>query len=113
MRSRGSELPIYESVVRIKECEFRRMRDSKPHDRVHVQVQVQVDLDQKLGWMPRRLMCETTCTEINEVLDQWSQDLPGKIHPAIYYFKVRSVEGSRYLLRHDVSSDQWYVEDIW
>ena len=78
-----------------------------------VHIQVQVDLDRKLGWMPRRFICETTCTEIKDVLDQWPQDRPGEVYPGTHYFKVRSTDGYRYLLRHDVSSDNWYVEDRW
>ena len=85
------------------------VKDSK----LHVQVQVQVDFDQKLGWKPRRFICETTCTEINEILDQWPEGNPGKTYPRTHYFKVRSADGYRYLLRHDASSDEWYVDDRW
>jgi len=78
-----------------------------------VHIQVQVDLDKKQGWIPMRFICEATCIDIKEIMDKWPQDGNIGTYPTTYYFKIRGTDGYRYLLRHNVTSDKWYMDDRW
>lgn len=47
--------------------------------------------------------------EIHEIIDRWYQtDLNPEI-PAADYFKVTTKEGGHFILRHEISKDQWYI----
>ena len=49
---------------------------------------------------PRRLAFDGRVLEVAEVIDRW-------LAPDHRYFKVRTVDGATYILRHDVSSQRW------
>lgn len=49
---------------------------------------------------PRRFFVEGVCIEVAEVVDRW-------LAPDHRYFKLRSLRGDLYILRHDVKSDRW------
>jgi hypothetical protein len=49
---------------------------------------------------PRRFSIGTRRVEVLETLDQW-------LAPDHRYFKVRGDDGAVYILRHDVSQEDW------
>lgn len=49
---------------------------------------------------PRRFFIGEKCVEVAEVLDRW-------LAPDHRYFKLRSPEGDRYILRHETRTDCW------
>ena len=57
----------------------------------------------KANERPRQFTLDEAIYEIAAVLDQWYE-------PAATYFKVQSTEGKTYLLRYDVSNDEWSLQ---
>ena len=49
---------------------------------------------------PRSFAIKERQVKVQEVLDRW-------LAPDHRYFKVRGDDGDLYILRHDVTSDQW------
>lgn len=49
---------------------------------------------------PRRFFLGSRLVEVLEVVDRW-------LAPDYRYFKIRSGDGSIYILRHDVVSGRW------
>lgn len=48
--------------------------------------------------------------EIREILDRWYQGELNPRWPASNYFKVQTVCDGTYILKHDVSGDEWYLQ---
>ena len=49
---------------------------------------------------PRRFQLRERVFEVETVVDQW-------LAPDHRYFKVRTTDGDRCILRHDVAADRW------
>lgn len=49
---------------------------------------------------PRRFFVEKKCIEVAEVVDRW-------LAPDHRYFKLRSMGGDLYILRHETRADSW------
>ena len=49
---------------------------------------------------PQRFFLKDRQIEVIEILDRW-------LAPDHRYFKVRGDDGALYILRHDISTDQW------
>ena len=62
---------------------------------------------------PRRFTLNEHTIEVDEVLDRWYQVESQPEWPRADYFKVRAVDGSDYLLKHDLESDQWFLGQQW
>ena len=50
--------------------------------------------------MPSHFFLKTRKVEVVEVIDRW-------LAPGHRYFKVRAGDGDVYILRHDVTEEQW------
>jgi hypothetical protein len=62
---------------------------------------------------PRRFTLKEHVIEVGEVLDRWYQIESQPEWPRANYFKVRAVDGSQYLLKHDLESDEWFLGKRW
>jgi hypothetical protein len=62
---------------------------------------------------PRRFALNEHTIEVDEVLDRWYQSESRPEWPRADYFKVRDVDGSEYLLKHDLESDEWFLGQRW
>lgn len=47
--------------------------------------------------------------EIREIIDRWYQGDVNPEYPAANYFKVSSVTGQQYILRHETGSGAWFL----
>ncbi|MDO8928430.1 MAG: cytoplasmic protein [Bacteroidota bacterium] len=47
--------------------------------------------------------------EISEISDRWYQIRATPNAPVANYFKVRTAGKSKYILKHELKSDQWFV----
>ncbi|HEY4789512.1 MAG TPA: hypothetical protein VIH57_25855 [Bacteroidales bacterium] len=47
--------------------------------------------------------------EIKEITDRWYQGDLNPEWPVANYFKVLTISGSQYLLRHEIEKDIWYI----
>jgi hypothetical protein len=54
-------------------------------------------------WLDERIDDLTGINEIEAVEDRWHD-------PNAEYFKVRTHEGKRYILRHDERADEWTLQ---
>jgi len=50
---------------------------------------------------------------VDEVVDRWYQVDSQPEWPRADYFKLRAVDGSEYLLKHDLESDEWFLGHRW
>lgn len=47
--------------------------------------------------------------EIREVLDRWYQKGTNPEFAASNYFKVETLSGEQYLLKHELEKDEWFL----
>ena len=47
--------------------------------------------------------------EIHEIIDRWYQGDSNPEWPVSNYFKVDTACGERFLLKHDLETDKWYI----
>jgi hypothetical protein len=62
---------------------------------------------------PRRFTLNEHTIEVGEVLDRWYQIRSQPEWPRADYFKVRAVDGTAYLLKHDLEADEWFLGQRW
>jgi hypothetical protein len=76
-------------------------------------IRVECYAGSKADETPRRFWREGRLVEIAEVADRWYQVESQLEWPRADYFKVRGADGSEYLLKHDLESDEWYLGQTW
>jgi len=76
-----------------------------------VPIQVQCHSGFKADEKPTSFLCESNQITVDEVLDQWQQ--AGKDQSKADYFKIQGNDSHKYLLKHDLDSDQWFLENRW
>lgn len=65
-------------------------------------------LDQDGHLLPQTFMNNGLRREVTDILDRWYEGgSPGR--PAVRYFKIRTGDGSVFILRHAVIFDAWAV----
>jgi len=58
---------------------------------------------------PRAFTLENKRYEIKEVIDRWYQGYLNPEFPEANYFRIETACGNRFLLKHDLKNDKWYV----
>jgi len=76
-------------------------------------IQVECYAGAKADETPRRFTWNEHTIEVSEVLDRWYQVESRPEWPRADYFKVRAIDGSEYLLKHDLESDEWFWGQQW
>jgi hypothetical protein len=76
-------------------------------------IQVKCYAGIKADETPRRFTLNENTIEVGEVLDRWYQVESRPEWPRADYFKVRAADGSEYLLKHDLESDEWFLGQRW
>ena len=74
-----------------------------------VPIQVECYAGAKADETPRRFIWEARSIEVGEVLDRWYQVESQPEWPRADYFKVRGLDQTEYLLKHDLESDEWFL----
>ena len=74
-----------------------------------IPIQVESYPGSKADETPRQFVWDGRVIEVREVLDRWYQVESLPEWPRADYCKVQSDDGSQYLLKHDVESDEWYL----
>ncbi len=72
------------------------------------QIKVECYAGAKADETPRRFDLEGRTIEVDEVLDQWYQVESKPEWPRVDYFKILAADGTAYLLKHDLESDEWF-----
>lgn len=72
-------------------------------------IEVECNAGAKADETPRRFSLEGQTIELREVLDRWYQVESKPEWPRADYFKVRAVDKSEYLVKHDLESDEWFL----
>jgi hypothetical protein len=73
------------------------------------EIKVECHAGYKAGEYPKRFYLDDFCFEIEEILDRWYQgDLNPEFPPASY-FKVRTAEQKKYILKHETETDRWFM----
>lgn len=78
-----------------------------------VEIQVKCYAAHKADESPRRFVCEGQEIEIEDVLDRWLAAGKDRKQAKADYFKVTAEDGHHYLLKHDLDSDRWWLENRW
>ena len=47
--------------------------------------------------------------EITEILDRWYQGDANPEFPIADYYKVKTIDGEVFVLKHEVKTDKWYI----
>ena len=50
--------------------------------------------------------------KISEIMDRWYEGGITSAAPIVDYFKVKTDEGSIFILRYDAQSDVWYIRKV-
>jgi len=78
-----------------------------------VPIQVECYAGAKADETPRLFIWEARPIEVGEVLDRWYQVESQPEWPRADYFKVRGLDQTEYLLKHDLESDEWFLRQQW
>lgn len=78
-----------------------------------IQTEVQCYSGYKADQSPRRFLLADQWIEVEEVLETWKQAGRESNEPQADHFKVRGNDGHDYLLRHDLDTDEWTIENKW
>jgi hypothetical protein len=78
-----------------------------------VAIQVECYAGAKADETPRRFIWAEKPIEVGEVLDRWYQVESQPEWPHADYFKVRGMDQTEYLLKHDLESDEWFLGQQW
>ncbi len=78
-----------------------------------IPIQVECYAGAKADETPRRFVSEDVPIEVVEVLDRWYQVESKPEWPRADYFKVRGLDQTEYLLKHDLESDEWFLGQQW
>ena len=76
-------------------------------------IQVECYAGFKADETPRRFFWEGAWIEVQDVVDRWYEAGAHPEWPRADYFKVLDAQGSMYLLKHDLESDEWYLGRKW
>ena len=74
-----------------------------------IPIQVECYAGGKADETPRRFNSRGQTIELVEVLDRWHQVESKPEWPRADYFKMRTVDGQEYLLKHDLESGDWLL----
>lgn len=47
--------------------------------------------------------------KITDIIDRWYQGFQDPEDSAADYFKVKAADGGKYILRHELKTDNWYL----
>lgn len=78
-----------------------------------IPIQVRCYSGHKADESPRSFLCEGSEVEVEQVRDRWLASGRDPKQPKADCFKVAGKDGHDYLLRHDLGSDEWYLENRW
>jgi hypothetical protein len=78
-----------------------------------IPIKVECYAGAKADETPRRFIWEEMRVEVGEVLDRWYQVESKPEWPRAGHFKVRGIDQSEYLLKHDLESDEWFLGQQW
>jgi len=78
-----------------------------------IPIQVECYAGTKADETPRRFLWEERSIEVGEVPDRWYQVESKPEWPRADYFKVRGMDQTEYLLKHDLESDEWFLGQQW
>jgi len=78
-----------------------------------VPIQVQCRSGFKADEKPTSFLCESSQIVVEEILDQWLQAGKDQHQAKADYFKVQGNDNHKYLLKHDLDLDQWFLENRW
>ncbi len=76
-------------------------------------IQVESYAGFKADESPRRFCLQDAWIEVADIVDRWYEAGLNPEWPRANYFKVVDAEGIKYLLKHDLESDQWYLARKW
>ena len=65
----------------------------------------------KANERPVAFMFKESRWEVSEILDRWYEGGIASDAPVIDYFKVKTSEGTVFILRYDIQSDEWGICD--
>jgi hypothetical protein len=58
---------------------------------------------------PKYFYLKNNRFEIFEITDRWHQGAYNTDSPVSNYFKVETNSGQQFILKHDLSNDEWYL----
>jgi len=58
---------------------------------------------------PKAFTIDNKRYEVKEVIDRWYQGDLNPEFPLTNYFRIETTCGNRFILKHDLEDDRWYV----
>ena len=74
-----------------------------------VPVKVECYAGSRADEYPRRFYWDDTLFEIREIVDRWYQGDTHPETPPADYFKVQSVSSGKFILKHELKVDAWFL----
>jgi hypothetical protein len=81
----------------------------RPFIMEYIPVKVESYSGYKSDEYPIRFYRDNNKYEILEIIDRWYQSDSSPEWPISNYFKIATLSGSQYILKHDLKSDEWYL----
>lgn len=74
---------------------------------------VNIQVESYSGFMadeyPKYFFWENNRFEIYEIADRWYQGTNNPVSPVSNYFKVETTCGQQFIIKHDLTNDEWYL----
>ncbi|KPK82754.1 MAG: hypothetical protein AMS27_14060 [Bacteroides sp. SM23_62_1] len=74
-----------------------------------IPIEVECHAGYKADEYPKCFYREDEKFDIQEITDRWYQGDTNPVWPVSNYFKVLTTSGEKYIIKHDLESDKWYI----
>jgi hypothetical protein len=74
-----------------------------------IQIEVKCHSGYKADEYPESFTRGNDRYEIRQVTDRWYQGDTNPEYPVSNYFKVETISGIQYIIKHDLHCDKWYL----
>lgn len=75
-----------------------------------IPIQVESHSGYKADEYPRCFYWYGKRYDISQITDRWYQADSDPKYPAANYFKVITADDGQFLIKHEIASDQWYLQ---
>ena len=74
-----------------------------------IPIKVECHSGYKVDEYPKCFYWNNDRFEIQEIIDRWYQGDRDPEWPVSNYFRVDTTCGKRYIIKHDIENDEWYL----
>ncbi len=74
-----------------------------------IPIKVECHSGYKADEYPKCFIWNNARFEISQIIDRWYQGDINPAYPVSNYFKVDTISGEQYIIKHDLEYERWYL----